>query len=249
MEEIKQIVKWLERPELKEPIMVSGVPDSGLVAKIVMDYLISPLKAKPFVEIYSYGFSPQVLVKKDGTLDLVKGVLYYVKRDGNDLILFTADEQPRLPEAAYSICNDVLDLIKELGVKIVYTVGASITGTFVDEPKVYGVATHPKLLPDLKKHGIIIMNSGTITWMNGLMFALTKIKDMEGIFISAETSGYIADAKAARAIVAKLNEILNLNLSLEGFNEMIEEMERTVRSLKGMEPYKKLEEGKKEFYR
>ncbi len=241
----------LEKPLLNDPIMISGVPDSGLVAKITIDYLIPSLKAKPFIELYSYGFSPQVLVKKDG-LDLVKGVLYYVKRDSDrDIILFTADEQPRLPEAAYDICSNVLDIVKELGVKLVYTVGASITGIFVEKPKVYGVATNSKLLPELEKIGIFIMNQGTITWMNGLMLGLTKLKEMEGIFISAETSGYIPDAKAARAIVKKLNDLLNLNLNLEGFKEMIDEMEKNIKNIKEYQSYKEepVEKKPSEFYK
>ncbi|MEM7826591.1 MAG: PAC2 family protein, partial [Candidatus Aenigmatarchaeota archaeon] len=53
----------LEKPKLKNPIFVEGLPGIGNVGRIACGYLIEELKAKKFAELYSSHFMPFVLLQ------------------------------------------------------------------------------------------------------------------------------------------------------------------------------------------
>src|SRR5207247_9517293 len=56
-----------EAPKLHSPILIAGLPDSGRVAKIVLDHLVKSLKAAPLGYLHSDYLPPRVLLKPDGT--------------------------------------------------------------------------------------------------------------------------------------------------------------------------------------
>ncbi|TMI48364.1 proteasome assembly chaperone family protein, partial [Candidatus Bathyarchaeota archaeon] len=66
-----------ETPTLKTPVLIAGLPDSGRVAKIVLDQLVKTLKATPLGYIYSDYLPPRLLLKPDGTSDLMKHEIFY----------------------------------------------------------------------------------------------------------------------------------------------------------------------------
>src|SRR2546428_9208654 len=72
--------------------MVCGLPDSGLVAKIAVDYLIDQLKPKPIAEIYSPHLPPQVLIRENGVVEPMSHRLYYAPSE--KLLIYTGDSQP-----------------------------------------------------------------------------------------------------------------------------------------------------------
>lgn len=226
------------RPELKNPVLVGGIPDSGFVAKLAMDHIIKELNAQLFAEIYSYSFPAQVLIKPDGTVDLPRNELYFWKSSDSDrdLVLFTGDTQPNTPQGAYEICDRVLEVAQSLGVKRVYTVGAYIMGSFVDKPKVYGTATEVQLLDELKNFGIQTMDSGSVTWMNGLLFGLTTLRGMQGVFLSSETSGYVVDPKAGQAVLEALGALLKIKIDMAALEKRAKETEALIKT---MEAYRR----------
>src|SRR5438034_10393759 len=78
-----------EAPKLHSPILIAGLPDSGRVAEIVLDHLVKSLKAAPLGYLHSDYLPPRVLLKPDGTPELMKHEFYYwVNNDeaGNDLV-------------------------------------------------------------------------------------------------------------------------------------------------------------------
>ena len=91
-------------PKLRNPIMVCGLPDSGNVAKLVIDQLVKQLKAAKFAEIYSNSLPPRVLIRQDGTVELMKHSMFFWANTngGSDILMYTGDAQPANPEAAYA---------------------------------------------------------------------------------------------------------------------------------------------------
>jgi proteasome assembly chaperone (PAC2) family protein len=63
---IKRVdVRYLKDPKevnLRDPILIEGLPGIGHVGKLVADHLVKELKAEKVVEIYSHHFPPQVMV-------------------------------------------------------------------------------------------------------------------------------------------------------------------------------------------
>ncbi|MBS7621849.1 PAC2 family protein, partial [Candidatus Bathyarchaeota archaeon] len=112
-------IKELTKVELKNPILIEGLPGLGLVGKIATRYLIKQLKAQKLAYLYSPHFPYFVLVSKKGSVRLLRGTFYFWKNDNgeNDLILFTGDSQAQTIEGQYEISNRILDFAQKYGVK------------------------------------------------------------------------------------------------------------------------------------
>src|SRR5574341_830150 len=227
----KITVEISEIPKLKNPHLVCGLPGSGYVGKIAVDYLIEELKGVQFGNIFSSSFPPQVSVQADGTIDLMKNTLYYCKNKPNDIILLTGDAQPVTPESEYAMAKEIIGICKKLGVKNIYTLAAYITGSFSKNPKVYGTSTSLQVVKEFSKQGILTMNGGSITGMNGLMIGAGKTRGITGVCLLGETSGYVVDAKASKAVLDILSKILGLKLDMSTLIKRAQDTEQLIKTL------------------
>ena len=230
-------LRLLKRPELRNPHFVCGLPGSGYVGKLAVDHLINELKAELFAEVYSDAFPPHVMIRHDGIISLVRNELYYWKNPGEgiDLIIYTGDSQPITGTGDYEIGEKVLTLAQEFGVTNVYTFGAFITGAFTETPKVYAAASRADLVNRLLPHGVIMAHEGTISGMNGLLLGLAKLEGMDAVCLLGETSGYIIDAKAAKAVLEVFRKTLSLTLDMTHLEERAKEVEALMHAIGEMQ--------------
>ena len=70
-------VKQISKPELKNPILIEGLPGIGNVGKIAADFVVDNLKAKKFLEITSNSFPNSVFVNEKNLIDLPKIEFYW----------------------------------------------------------------------------------------------------------------------------------------------------------------------------
>jgi uncharacterized protein (TIGR00162 family) len=215
--------------------MVCGLPDSGHVAKLIIEQLVKQLGAEKFAEIHSGSLPPRVRILEDGTVEVMKHSMFYWKNgNGKDIIFYTGDAQPANPEAAYALADNALEIGQSLGAETVLTVGAYITGEFSGEPKVFGTGTDKELLKELEAMGVSPITEGSITWMNGLLVGLSKLRNMKAVFLSGETSGYIVDAAAARAVLRVLSKKLGIPIDLTELDLKAKESEHLLKSAETM---------------
>ena len=109
-----------EKPKLKNPIFIEGLPGIGNVGKLAVEHLIDSIGAIKFAEIYSKDFPPQVFINNDGTVKLVNNEFYYwkAKKFGQrDIILLTGDYQALSSNGQYELSEKILDIIEEYNVK------------------------------------------------------------------------------------------------------------------------------------
>jgi len=224
-------VETLSSPELKNPILICGLPGSGYVGKLAVDYIIDKLGGAPFVNIYSSSFPPQVSIQPDGTVDLVKNSFFHCKTEKNDLVIVTGDAQPVSAPAEYALANEILNVCKKLHIQKVYTLAAYITGTFSKTPKVYGTSTSPQIIKELKNHGAYSMNKGSITGMNGVIIGIAKKTDLLGICLLGETSGYVIDAVASNAVLEVLCKMLDFKLDMTELKQRAEDTKQIIKSI------------------
>lgn len=222
-----------ETPTLHNPILIAGLPDSGRVAKIVLDHLIKTLKAVPLGYLHSDYLPPRVLLKPEGVPELMKHEFYYwqnTDQTSHDLVLYTGDAQPILPEGAFRLSEAVVDLAEQLGVDTLVTVGAFITGRISDNPKVYGAASETGLVQDLRSLDVQIIDSGAVTWMNGLIPGLAKVRNLKGLFLSGETSGFMVDPRAAMIILRVLIRKFGLQLEMKELEDQAKEIDDALKT-------------------
>ncbi len=229
---MKIIYSVKKMPVLSEPYLVCGWPGSGYVGKLAVEHMIKELGAKPLADIYSYSFPPQVVIRSDGIADLMKNSVYYWKSNGKpDLLLLTGDAQPAIPEAEYMLVDGVLDLAQKFKAHTVFTLAAYITGVFIEKPRVYATATDDSFLKEFESRGMLMMDGGTITGMNGLIVGVAKLKGMRGVCLLGETSGYVVDAKAAQAVLQPLLDMIGLKLDMENLEKRAKETEALIQTI------------------
>ena len=182
--------------------------------------------------LHSDYLPPRLLLGTDGSLNLMKHEIYYWinNQAEQDLVLYTGDAQPILPEGAYRLSEAVVDLALKLGAETVITVGAFITGKIAENPKVYGAASEPSLVKELQSLDVKIIDSGAVTWMNGLIPGLAKMKNLRSLFLSGETSGFMVDPRAAVVILRVLAKKLGLQIDLTELEGQAKEIENALKT-------------------
>jgi len=219
-------------PKLNNPKLICGLPGSGYVGKLAIDYVIDKLQAKQFGNIYSSSFPPQVSIQPDGTVDLVKNSLYYCHTGDQDLVLLTGDAQPVSAQGEYTLAEEIIELCKKMNVTEIYTLAAYITGKFSKVPKVFGTGTTSKIVNDFSKFGISKMDKGNITGMNGVIIGIAKRSSISGICLLGETSGYVIDAKASQVILESLCKILDIKFDMSELEKRAKDTEEIIKALR-----------------
>ncbi len=235
------VVIYKEKPELKDPVLVEGLPGVGNVGKLAAEHLVDQLDAKKFVEIYSKYFPPQVLVNDSGIVKLVNNEMFYVKRPeaASDLVVLIGDYQGLTPDGQYELSDKVLRLAQELGVKMMFTLGGYGLGKLVEKPRVLGAVTDEELVEDMKAHGVTFSKGepgSGIVGASGLLLGLGKIHGMRSVCLMGETSGYFVDPKAAQAVLEVLSKVLDFKMDYTDLEDKAEQIDALTSKLKESEP-------------
>jgi len=229
-------------PELKDPILIEGLPGVGNVGKLAAEHMIELLGAKKFISVYSKHFPPQVLVETDGLVRLVSNDYYYIKNCGDDkktdIIFLVGDYQGLTPEGQYDLSYKTLEICKEFNVKRVYTLGGYGQGKMIDYPRVLGAATSQELIDEMTEAGVVFSQGepgSGIVGASGLLLGLGKIESIEGVCLMGETSGYFVDPKSAKAVLTIIQKILNVELDLSKLEDKADQMEQFTAKLQELE--------------
>ncbi|MEM3783702.1 MAG: proteasome assembly chaperone family protein [Candidatus Bathyarchaeia archaeon] len=236
-------IRELLKAELKNPIMIEGLPGLGLVGKIATRYLIKQLKAQKFAHLYSPHFPYFVLVSKKGSVRLLRGAFYFWKNDKgeNDLIFFTGDSQAQTIEGQYEISSRILDFAQRYNVKLVITIGGYRVET-KDKPKVVAAATNQNLLDRaLRAEAVISPMGSPIVGTAGLILGLAPFRKIDALCLLGETRGYLPDPKAAKSVLEVLLKILGVNVDLSELDEEIAKADSMVARLQKIEEKRALQ--------
>ena len=225
----------IDVPRASNPVLVCGLPGSGYVGKLAADHLVSSFNLKKVAEYSTPTFPPQVSVKDDGTVDPPRGELYFAQlKKGRGLFVFTADAQPTTSEGEYELSDAVVKFAKKCGVKTVYTLAAYITGSFSKTPKVYGAGTSKGVTASLAENGVTMMKDGGISGMNGLLIGVAALRGLEGACLLGETSGYVVDAAASKAVLELLSKVVDVPIDTSKLEEKAEETQKVISQLQAM---------------
>jgi len=231
------LIRITEKPELKDPVLVEGLPGVGNVGKLAADYLREQLKAKPIASIYSKFFPPQVYVSEEGIIRLVSNELSYrrgTKPGERDVIILGGDYQGISPEGQYELTHRVLEFCASLGVKEVYTLAGFAQGHVVESPRVLGAATTASRVEAMKKAGVVFSRNdpgGGLIGASGLFLGLGRTFGMEGVCLMGETSGYFVDPRSAEAVLKVLAQILGLTVDFADLEAKAKEIDRIAQKI------------------
>lgn len=232
MDEI--LFKVLEKPKMKNPILVEGLPGIGLVGKLAADHLLDELGAKKIGEVFSHDMPPQVMIKEDGTVQLVNMEFYHTKCKKQDLMLLVGDFQGITPDGQYRMTASIIEYLKSMKVRRIYTLGGLGTGNLTKEPRVFGAATSTDLVKEHEKYNILFKGGGAILGASGLLLGLGKQNGIEGVCLMGETHGQIIDAKSAEAVLEILTKILDIKIDMKALVEKAKDTEEQMNKISNM---------------
>lgn len=231
------LIRVSEKPQLKDPVLVEGLPGVGNVGKLAADYLRDQLKATPVASIYSKFFPPQVYVSEEGIIRLVSNELSYrkaTKPGERDLLILGGDYQGITPEGQYELTHRVLEFCASLGVKELYTLAGFAQGHVVEAPRVLGAATSPARVEAMKKFGVVFSRNdpgGGLIGASGLFLGLGRLFQMEGVCLMGETSGYFVDPRSAEAVLKVLTGVLGIPLDFSELEAKAKEIDRIAQKI------------------
>jgi len=223
--------------ELKNPILVEGLPGLGMVGRIATRYLAKQLKARKLAELYSPHFPYYVLVNKKGGVRLLHGDFFFSKdKNGEgDIIFLTGDRQAQTIEGQYDIAGAILDFAEKYNVKLIVTIGGYRKEP-EETPKVVAVSTNPQLLNRALKANAISSTTGNpIVGTAGLLLGLAKFRNIDALCLLGETRGYMPDPKAAKSVLHVLQKMLGFEVDLSRLDEEIAESQRIVERMREIE--------------
>jgi proteasome assembly chaperone (PAC2) family protein len=197
-------------PKLKKPNMIAALPDMGNVAGIGVDFLVKNLKAKLFAEIYA--FWPPAVSYEKGLIKYNQSSYKFHYCEKENLVIFSGEFNPSDPRRLYELCYEVVNMAKKLKVNTLYSIGAALRPPNPAEPKLFVVASSPKLVNLIKKQKIeLLSGKGQITGFNGLVLGIAKEKNLESICILMEIDNpNIIQPKTTQTILVKLLELLKI---------------------------------------
>ncbi|NYT05187.1 MAG: proteasome assembly chaperone family protein [Methanomicrobiales archaeon] len=237
-------VHFFEEIEPQECILIEGLPGVGQVGKLVAEHLIHELGAEKIAEIHSIYFPPQVLLDGDGTTRLVCNEIFRYAGD-RPILFLVGDYQSASGEGHYLLASAYLDIAEELGVRRIYTLGGYGVGHLIDEPRVLGAVNRPHLREEVEAAGAVFTRDepgGGIVGASGLLLGLGGFRDIEGICLMGETSGYLVDPISAHSLMTVLCKLTGITVDTTTLQERAGEMEHLVEKLRQMEEAKNDEE-------
>ena len=237
------VIKELSKVELKNPVLIEGLPGLGLVGKIATRYLIKQLKAEKFAFLYSPHFPYHVLVNKKGGVRLLRGTFHFWKNTNgdNDIIFFTGDAQAQTIEGQYEVSDHILNFAKKHNVKTVVTIGGYRMET-KNKPKVIAAATNSKLLNEALEAKAQVSPMGSpIVGTAGLILGLARFQKIDALCLLGETRGYLPDPEAAKSVLEVLQTMFGFDANLTGLDEEIAKAEKAVKRLQKIEEKRTLE--------
>ncbi len=231
-----------KRPRLRDPYLILGWADSGLVGTSTIDYLVEKLGAEEFGEIEPYDFSPlpNSLIK-EGVLQEIEypaSTFYYCKNkeSANDLIMF-ASKPPAVNH--YRLANLILDVAELCEVRRIYTAGGIYANvTHSEKPRVFAVTNNPALKRWVKRFGADLgVDYYGPTSMNGLILGVAKSRKIDGISLWGRVPNYISEIpnpQVCQAILMVLTRMLGIKID---FSEIEAEARHSSKQIEELVSY------------
>jgi uncharacterized protein (TIGR00162 family) len=225
------ILEMNEKPILREPVLIEGLPGIGFVANITALHLIRELKAQRFAEIHSSSFQDLAVTAANGrTLSPMNELYYYKGGEGErDMIIWYGNTQALTTFGQYELCGRVLDIAKELDCKYIVTLGGYRQEEIRTTPQIYCAASDSETLAEALGLGTKIM-VGQVFGIAGIMVGLAKLEGFKSFSLLVDTLGTYPDANATRVALVALNKFLKMNIDISRVDAAADETKKVLES-------------------
>lgn len=204
------------QPELHDPWLLAVWPGMSGVAISAGYYLLAKLGMHLLVEI------PAAEFFEPGQVDVRNGLIIPAKlprsrlflwsdpTQERDLLLFLGEAQPTTKSSAF--CHLLIDQARALGVTHMLTFAAMATQMRPKHPsRVFAAATNPDCLNRCQKQGLIPLEHGSISGLNGTLLGLAASTGMPGTCLLGEIPHIFSHLPFPKASLAVLRAFSSLS--------------------------------------
>ena len=223
-----------EDKTLKDPWLIAVWPGMGNVALAAGGYLVNQLDASPDAELAaSELFDIEHVEVTDGIADAgrsPRSMFFEIRNPTgeHDLLLFLGEAQPT--SRGYYFCHELLTYAIKRGITRLITFAAMASQIHPnDTPRVFGVATEPALLDELKPLNVEVLKEGQISGLNGVMLAAAKQRDIPGICLLGELPYFavgVPNPRASEAVLEVFTKLANFDLDMSELHAQAEQMQQ-----------------------
>jgi len=224
---------------LKDSVLIEGLPGIANVGKIAIDFIIAQKKAKKIAEFLSYDLPHSVFIKENNLVELPKIELYLLnktKKMKDNLLLLSGDVQPSNERPCYEFCEMLIDYTKKLGCKEIVTTGGIGLPKIPKSPKIYCTANNKQIIKKYKE--IVKINDktygvvGPIVGVTGLLVGIASEHKIPAIALLTETFAHpmYLGMSSARNLLNVLNQMFCLEIDMNNLDKEIEDLENEIMS-------------------
>ncbi|MDI9643899.1 MAG: proteasome assembly chaperone family protein [Candidatus Verstraetearchaeota archaeon] len=210
----------------KNPALLCGLPDVGLVGIISVSHIIKELGMNEVGYIDSELFPPLVVFHQGEPT-------YPIRIFQKEEILAVFSETALPPESLYPLTKMIVSWAKEKGVSMVVSLGGiGVPNRIdIDEPKVYGASSTQELRERVLQNGISLMEEGFLVGPYGLIAKHSKALKVPNLILLAESFPNYPDPGAAASAVEALKKFVPLPVDMKSLRDRSEEIRMNAREL------------------
>jgi len=221
-------VKLIETKDInfKNPIVIIGFPDVGLVGTIVTHYLIDELKLEELGHIESELFPPVLVIHNEKIQNMIQ-----IK--GNEKVVIFTSEIPVPLEILNDLTNVIVDWILSKNAEITFVTGGMPSQNRLEKKAIvtYAVPTTGSALAILNKGNLQLFDEGVIIGMNALFLRKFFEKKIDCIALLSDSFLAFPDPESSAVVIENLNKMLGWNINVTKLLDKGEEIRLNARDL------------------
>jgi len=212
--------------EVKNPSILVGVPDVGLVGPIAVSHIVQSLNMVELGYIESDLLPPIIVIHKNEPKPQIRIF-------GSGEIIAVVTETILSPQAIQHLSKTVTLWAKEYNAKfIVGITGIAIPNRLeVEKPTVYGVGSTEDTRKLLQEAKIPPFEEGILVGAYALLIKECMKEKQPNITLLAEAHLQFPDPGAAASTIESLNTLLGINIEVKSLLEKEEEIRIKAREL------------------
>lgn len=222
------VIRLDKKPSLHLPTLYAAWPGMGNVSLNAAKFLVEELEMEPIGSIESTEFSvaEDIVIRDHLVLPLeIPEYRFYAFRDPEkkgDLLVFLADHQP-FQAQGLALAHLVMRVANWFGVRRVCTGAALMCSiSHMECPRVWGVATHREILPELENLGVRLLPEGHVSGLNGMLLGVGKRMGFEGVCLLGELPYYtigMDNPKSSLAVLEKFSLLWDVRLDTSNLHD------------------------------
>jgi uncharacterized protein len=229
MEEVVRIVEK-EGIEYKNPVVLEGLPDVGLVGTIAASFIVEKLNYNEIGYIESDLFPP-VMVIHDGRLE--NPFRIYSAEDGSVVVVLSEVAVP--PKAVYPLTTALADWFKKIDANqpVISIKGLPMKDRIdINKPEVFGVGNSEAAVTKLKDEQIELLEEGFIAGTYAMMLRECAKRNIGAISLLAQCFPVYPDPGAAASAIESIQKFISgLDIDVGQLLENSEEIKLKARDL------------------